>query len=205
MLRLARMATLGLLGFVVVNLGPPWVHALIPELLLKRTIVRLLEAAQVTHGVLLASIPVALIALTVALFRARRRGMRRTWLVRGLALCLSVLFALGTAEGGAAAWLAWTQASQPRLRTQFPDPPTRIGQRNGKNARVQGPLPTRFSDLEDDDTLDIVVLGGSSAMRRPLSPVALGGPDRRLEASGGDPQRGDFGSRTWLVLAIRWS
>jgi hypothetical protein len=166
-LRLARLAALGILVFLVVDLGPPWLHALISEWLLKRIIVRLLLTAQVTYGVVLATVPVALIALTVALLRARRRGTQRTWLVRGFALCLAVLFALGTAEAVAAAWLAWTQIPTPWLPTRFPDRPTRIGERLGTNARAPGPLPSDFSDSEDNDTLDIIVLGGSSACGAP--------------------------------------
>ena len=75
-IRLATLVALGIGVFLLVVLGPPWFHALIPTSLLKRIIVRLLLAAQVTYGVLVVILPLALIALTAALIRARRRGRR---------------------------------------------------------------------------------------------------------------------------------
>ena len=78
-------------------------------------------------------------------------------------MCLAVLFASGVAEGVAASWLAWRHASTPRLPTRFPNAPANLAFGNRKDGRAPEPLPTRFSDTSDDETLDIVVLGGSSA------------------------------------------
>ncbi len=110
--------------------------------LLKRIVVRLLLAAEVTYGVLLLTVPLVLIALTVALLRARRRGAGRIWLIRGLALCVAVSVSLAMAEGLASAWLAWTRVPMPWLKTRFPDPP-------------------------DPSTVNILVLGASSAVGVP--------------------------------------
>jgi len=140
--RLAGMVWLGVLVFLAVCLGPPWFDASIPIAMRRRTVVQLLLAAQVTYGVLLATVPVALIALTVALHRARQRGRRGPWLIRGLALGVAVSFSMAMAEGVAAAWLAWTRVPMPRLKTRFSDPP-------------------------DQNTVNILVLGASSAFGVP--------------------------------------
>ena len=80
---------------------------------------------------------------------------------------LRSMFSLAMAESIAAVWLAWPQISTPRLPTRFSDPPNKIASRNRENTPVQKPLPTRFSDTWNEDTLDIVVLGESSACGAP--------------------------------------
>ena len=161
--RLARMAALVSLVFLALRLGPPWFLAFIPHSMRRRIIVRLLVAAQVSYGIVLTAVPVAAIVLIVALLRSRRRGARGTWFARGFVLCVAVIVASVMAEGVAAAWLAWRQTSTPRLPTRFPDPPTKRVDGNGKDGRAAEPLPTRFADTPDDETLDIVEVGGSSA------------------------------------------
>ena len=165
--RIVRLASMALLVFVAMSLGPPWFHALVPDLLLNRIIVRLLLAAQATYGVLLVTVPVVMGALAITLWRARCREVQRPGLIRAFVLSVALMFCLAMAESVAAAWLAWTQVSTPWLPSRFPDPPPKTADGNGENTRVQEPLPTRFPDTSDDDTLDIVVLGESSACGAP--------------------------------------
>ena len=63
-------------------------------------------------------------------------------LVRGLALCIAVSVSLVMAEGVAAAWLEWTKVLMPRLQTRFPE-------------------------RADKSTVNILVLGASSAVGVP--------------------------------------
>ena len=72
-IRLAKIAMLIVLGYVVISLGPPWFHVYFPVSLRRRIVVRLLLATQVAYGVLLVIVPAALIALLIFLLRARRR------------------------------------------------------------------------------------------------------------------------------------
>jgi hypothetical protein len=140
-----RLTTWGLLGvgvFLASSLGPPWFRAFFPPRLLRRIVVRLLLTGEVVYGVLLAALPVATISLTLALARARRRGRRRGGLFRGLAVCVALLASMVVAEGLSAAWLAWTRVPMPWLKTRFPDKP-------------------------DPQTVDILVLGESSALGVP--------------------------------------
>jgi lysophospholipase L1-like esterase len=142
LIRLAILAALGVGIFLSVSLGPPWFHYFFPIPMRRRIVVQLLLVAQAGYGLLLATVPVALIGLTVALVRARRRGARRIGLIRGLALCVAVSVSLAMAEGVSAVWLAWTRVPTPRLENRFPDP-------------------------ADQKTVNILVLGESSAFGVP--------------------------------------
>ncbi len=165
-LRLAMLVVLGLGGVLAVCLGPPWFHAFVPIAMRRRIVVQLLLAAQITYGILLAIVPVALIALTVALIRTRVRSARQPLLVRGVALCVAIGVSMAIAEGVSSAWLTWTRVPMPWLKTRFPDP-------------------------TDEDTVNILVLGESSAFGVPyqdwLSPTEIVAwklreaiPDRRF-------------------------
>ncbi len=158
-----------MLVFVAISVGPPWFRVLVPDPLFKQIIIQLLLAAQVTYGVLLVTLPVATSALAIALGRARGRAVRRPWLVRGFVLGGALILSLAMAETIAAEWLAWRQAATPRLPTRFPDPPTTTADGNGANPGGPHPLPSRFADPSDDDALDIVVLGESSACGAPYN------------------------------------
>ncbi len=146
--RLAGMALLALLVLATAYLGPPWFRALVPEAMLRRLVVRLLIAAQVAYGVLLVTMPVVSIALAIVVVRQRRRGVRRPWPARGLAMGVGVLLGLGLAEAAAWSWLAWSRVPMPALKTRFLDAAAEV---------------TRFPDAADDRTVDILVLGESSA------------------------------------------
>ena len=148
--------------FLVVSLGPLWFHVFFPDPLLRGIYVEFLLAVELTYGILLASLPVASIALTVAQLRARRRRVRRPWLIRGLALCTAMVVGLAIAEGAAWAWLAWTRVPLPSFDPGFPHSPrpgTPVVNRSGAGVR----LPTQFPDSPGERTLDILVLGESSA------------------------------------------
>jgi hypothetical protein len=165
--RVVRLASIASLVLLAISLGPPWFHALMPDPSFKRIIVRLLLAAQAIYRVALVTVPVAMSALAVALWWTRRREARRPRLIRGFVLCFALTVGLAMAESIAAAWLAWTQVSTPRLPTRFPDPPTRTADGNRENTHVLEPLSDRLSDAPDDQTLNIVVLGESSACGAP--------------------------------------
>jgi hypothetical protein len=165
--RIVRLVSIAVLVFLALSVGPPWLLTQVRGPLVKRIILRLLLAAQSTYGVLMVAIPVAVGALAISLWRMRRRAVRRPWLVRGFVLSVALMFGLAMAESIAAVWLARPQISTPRLPTRFPDPPAKIVNGNEENARVQKPLPLRFSDTSVDDAVDIVVLGGSSACGAP--------------------------------------
>jgi lysophospholipase L1-like esterase len=136
--RLVRIALLGVSIILAVVVGPPWFHALVPDQQLRRALIRLLVAVQVGYGVLLAVIPVLLVAVAAALGLAWRRGARRPRLDRVLALGIAVMVGLAMAEVVATMWLAWTRVPMYRLPTRFPDPP-------------------------GESRVDVVVLGESSA------------------------------------------
>ena len=158
--RIVRLATIALLAAMVypaAAVGPEWFNALVPPSAQFHALVGLLRWVQSGYIAVLAILPAALVVLTAALIL----GRRRRWPARGLALCVALAIGLALAEAGAAARLAWMRVPMPRLRTSFPDPP---GER----------------------TVDIVVLGESSALRRAVPRLAVGRPDRRLEARGGD-------------------
>jgi lysophospholipase L1-like esterase len=144
-LRLLKIAALFIMVYLALILGPPWFQVFFPPMVLHRIYVRLLIAAQIAYGVFLLTVPVTSIVLTVVLLkgrRSRRRGASRPWLVRGLALCLALMVSLAIAEGTARAWLEWTRVPMPWLKTRFPDPP-------------------------GEATVDILVLGESSAVGVP--------------------------------------
>ncbi len=139
--RIVRLATIALLAamlYPAAAVGPEWFIAIVPPSAQFHALVRLLRWVQSGYIALLAILPGALVVLTAALIL----GRRRRWPARGLALCVALAIGLALAEAGAAVRLAWTRVPMPWLRTSFPDPP---GER----------------------TVDIVVLGESSALGVP--------------------------------------
>ncbi len=151
-IRLAKLAMLIVLGYIVVSLVPPWFHVYFPETLRCRIVVRLLLAAQIIYVVLLAIAPIVSILFIVALLRVRGRGARRTWLIRWVSLSVAVMFGLVLAEATAWAWLAWTRVPMPKLKTRFPEAANRLTLES-----------KRLSDPTDERTVNILVLGASSA------------------------------------------
>jgi hypothetical protein len=109
-IRLARAVVPVILVFLAVSVGPLWLRTFFLNPRLHGVYVVFLLGVEVLHGLLVATVPIAAIALAVALARARGRPPRRTWLVRGLSLCLSIGLGLTLAEAAAGAWLAPKQA-----------------------------------------------------------------------------------------------
>src|SRR6185312_10176081 len=140
--RLALFAMLGTVAYVAVVLGPPWFRVLIPRTSLLHVLARLIEAARSAYIVALLVLPAAIIVLAIALMLVRRRGAPRTWLARALALCAALTSGMALAEGISAARLAAMRVPPPRLKDDFPDRP-------------------------GDRTVDVVVLGESSARGDP--------------------------------------
>ena len=159
--RVVRLATIALLAamvFPAAAVGPEWFNALVPPSAQFHALVALLRWVQSGYIAVLAILPAALVVLTAALIRAR-----------------------GDADGRLAAW-----PSASRWRSGWPSP--RRAPRRGWPGRAV-PMPrlrTSFPDPPGERTVDIVVLGESSACGVPYHGLALGRPDRRLEAPGGD-------------------
>jgi tetratricopeptide (TPR) repeat protein len=149
-LRLAGIGLLGTLAFVALTLGPPWFHAFVPPSAQLLALVGLMRAARSAYVALAMVLPAAIVVLAGAVLFARRRGARLAWLARSLALCMALALAMALAEGVAAARLAATRPPPP------PEP------------EAHDPsLPNRFPDPPGDRTVDIVVLGESSALGVP--------------------------------------
>ncbi len=138
LIRLAAIILLGALAYPAAVVGPYWFEILVPPSVQFHTGIRLLEAARSGYIVLLASLPATLAILAAAIWLVRRFTRLRRWAARGLALYLALALGLALAEAGAAARLAWMRVPIPWLRTSFPDPP-------------------------GEATVDVLVLGASSA------------------------------------------
>src|SRR5579875_1715499 len=154
--RLGRVAVLGTLAYVAAVLGPPWFDVFVPSSVRLRALVRLMEVARSAYVIVLLLLPAVLLALAIGLRCLRRRGSPRTWLARGLASCVALAIGMALAEGISAARLAAMRVRPPRLKTEFPDPPLRT-------EFPDPPLRTDFPDRPGDRTVDVVVLGESSA------------------------------------------
>ena len=160
--RLARWVGPVVLLFLAAALGPLWFHAFFPDPVLHRIFVHVLLAGEVIYGILVATLPATLIALIAGHWHARRKGVRRPWVVRGLAMCMALVFGLAIAEGAAWAWLAWTSVPMPSRTNPFSEP-TQLGAPVVNRNDLASRLPTRFPDSHDEKTLDVLVLGESSA------------------------------------------
>jgi hypothetical protein len=154
--RVLRPASLVLVLVVIVYLGPPWLRVVAGDPRVRRIVPRLLLALQAVHGALMAALPIAIGGPAIGVWRARRRGIRRPWLARGLALCVALASSLMLAEVTAAAWLAWQAHLAARLLA-----PARSDSRAAAAGR--GWPPARWLEQPDDDAVDIVIVGESSA------------------------------------------
>lgn len=165
--RIALAAGLVVLAFLAISVGPLWFGALVPRSVRYRFIVRSLRAVQGVHGVVLVALPAALGALATALWRGRRRGLRQPRLARAFASCLALALSLALAEGIAAAWMARKPASPPGVATRFLARPASIAVGDAGSSGLARAQPDGSSDLADDRTVNIVILGGSSACGYP--------------------------------------
>jgi hypothetical protein len=89
---------------------------------------------------------VGTLGFTARVIQVRKRRLQRPWSAHGLLLAVSCLFGLVLVESGATAWRAWAHR-MPRL-------------------------PTRFAEVSQGQERDvqIVVIGGSSALGHPYDP-----------------------------------
>lgn len=136
--RLARPTAIVTILFLAGTLGPPWFRAWVTQSMQNHAAIRLLEAARSIYLVFLPLLLLEIVGLTVVIVVARRRGRRLDWPARGLALGVALAIGAGVAEGVSAARLAAIRLPTPVLATSFPDPP-------------------------GESTVDVVVLGESSA------------------------------------------
>jgi hypothetical protein len=165
--RILGGAGLGLLVLGAITVGLPWFSVFVGNPAVQPLILRLLRAARAAYGALVVTVPVAWSALAITLWRARGPGLRSCGLFPGFVLCSALMLSLALAEATAAVWLAWMQGATPRLPTRFPYPPADLAYGNRDNPDDHKPWPARFSIRPDDDTVDIVVIGESSACGYP--------------------------------------
>jgi hypothetical protein len=142
-------------GFAIYDHVAPWV--------LWRAGLGFLVAVEAAYGATVLGILVGVPILAVALYRRRGDRTRRLRIARGLALGVSTALALGLAEGGAAA-LRWQedQGTGPR-QAGGKRPAAEVQGMPGSRVPRQIALPETFEDAPGDPTVDIVMLGESSA------------------------------------------
>ena len=125
-----------------------------------------LLAVEFIYGMVVVLTALALLVLSVLLIRGRGRRLPEPWgtaAARGLLLCAALSIGLVAAEVVSAIWQA-----RAHRQTAVPIGGLRRGAETEDSA---GPpiaaadvaLPTRFSESSDDRSLDVVVLGESSA------------------------------------------
>jgi hypothetical protein len=125
-----------------------------------------LLAVELIYGTAVVLTAVALPVLSVLLIRGRGRRGPQPWgmaVPRGLLLCAALSICLVAAEVVSAVWQA-----RARRQTAVPIGGLRRGAETEDSARppiapADVTLPTRFSESGDDRSLDVVVLGESSA------------------------------------------
>lgn len=144
-------------GVAVYDHVAPWV--------LWRAGLGFLVAVEFAYGAAILGILVGVPVLGVALTRSRGNRTSRLRIARGLALGVSTALALGLAEGGAAALQrGWRedQGAEPRPGGKR-RPAVEVQGMPGSRVPRQIALPETFEDPPGDPTVDIVMLGESSA------------------------------------------
>jgi hypothetical protein len=138
----AGSALAGTIAVLAAMVGPPWFRVLVPMSAQLRWQIAFLKVARSGYVAVVMVLPATLALLAIAAAVARRRRVRAPRLARALALGPALAFGMSVAEGVSAARLAAMRMPFPRLTTGFPDPP-------------------------GDRTVDVVVLGESSAVGAP--------------------------------------
>jgi hypothetical protein len=121
-----------------------------------------LHALEVAHGVSLAFAVAGTAVFGILFWRGRQRRTSRAGVARALLLCVVLLLALVLAEAACAAWRDWSSA---RVGSPVAGPAREArGAASPRFARPLLPeLPTDYPDPPGDRTIDLVVLGESSA------------------------------------------
>ena len=160
--RAGRVVRLGLLSFLVAStVVAGWlIVEATPRLFFIKARLGLLIGLEVAYGVTL----IVCLASLLVLAWLRARGVRRPCEARGLALCLSLLFALALGEGASSIVRA-RRASASALPT---------GGFHSSLGALPGPvdeiaLPKEFPDRKGANDVELVVLGESSAAGIPYS------------------------------------
>ncbi len=134
------------------------------------------------HALLVVDVALWFVAPCVFLIAAARiatvggRVRKRPIAARAALVSLSVLFALASAEGGAAAWSAWTHRMptlQPRTPPRVPSvvrTPVTLRTDFDRNAKPADPNSPADSHAPAAQTKEIVVIGESSARGEPYHP-----------------------------------
>jgi len=132
----------------------------VPEVTFWRTRLAFLLGLEAAYGIALVAISIGLPIFTTLLLQGRRRKQSRPWAARGMLLCISLGFAFLVCEATAAVVRRQTERPTP-TESDRPVP------KAGPIASVLEPgtvkLPTEFEDADDDQTVDILVVGESSA------------------------------------------
>jgi len=147
----------------VLCFGAIWLRSMLPRAFFLKAELVVLITVEIIYGATAAlSILGALLLLPLWL-RGRRTGKSRPVVARALLLCGSLLVGVVLAEAASAAW-------QRRLHARTPMPVGGLGITEDIDAAWRLPasledpdLPTQFPDSPDDCTVDIAVLGESSA------------------------------------------
>ena len=142
--RLLRLVIGLVVAAVAVLLTPPWIRMVLTSAKFRRVAISLLFGLKITYGVVLAGALIGTIVLGAFFYRARRMGLRRPVVARGLLLCCACMIGLAFAEAIAATWRAPVRYL-PSLPASDPE------------------LPTRFAEPHGDSEVTLVVLGESSA------------------------------------------
>jgi lysophospholipase L1-like esterase len=166
--RLAALAAASAGVIVAFWIGAIWLSAWITPGVLRKAEIILLGVIAIAYAAA-ALLGILGVPLVGALWlRGRRKRTGGSSLARGAVLCGSLLVAVVLAEAGSAAW-----QFQRLLRSPVPvgglRPNEEQNQVSGLFSReIMPELPTRFTDPPGDRTIDVVVLGESSAFGVPF-------------------------------------
>jgi lysophospholipase L1-like esterase len=162
-LRLVALAVGFSLGVTVLAAVLFWLEDHLSQRTLWRAKLIFLIALELTYGIIAVLTVLLSPLLGLVLYRARKQRLRRPAHARILLLCVSVLLGLVLAEGAAAMWWkqshrsaalpvgGWRQAAWTQKDGQLPRAPEQVE------------LPADFPDDTGDDTVDLVIVGESSA------------------------------------------
>lgn len=162
--RLLWTAVLGTVGVVGLVLGPSVLGALVPQPVQTRMLIVALQTLRLVYVAMTLVVPILIVMATLGLVLGRRYRRLRAVMMRVLATSLALGLSIGLAEGCAAVRLAWTRI--PKRPVEAPAATKR-----------EPVLAHRFENPRGDRTVNIVVLGASSAHGDPydswFSPGAI--------------------------------
>jgi lysophospholipase L1-like esterase len=147
--------------------GWAWIPPVASAQAVREAGVGFLNALEVAYGVALLCAALGVMAFGLLFVLGRRRSLFRSSLARGLLLCVSFVLACGAAESISAAWRSWTRRDSTL--------PAAGVATTGRELPVAGFATVAhsgshrdFPDPPGDRTIDLVVLGESSAWGAPF-------------------------------------